>query len=122
MDNEHINYKEIDHKCIPLVKYFNSIGLPTKYSCQGHDNCNSNTFWIMFDDMVQDNEIAYFLTAVSNNSNNRNYTSCGMFVKWCRIYDDEVHYNWMYKIDFGYHKKNWAVADADLRYFESYYK
>ena len=45
---------------IPLVKYFNEVGLPTCMSCQGHNDTNMSMFWIEFDKSVTGENIIDF--------------------------------------------------------------
>lgn len=40
---------QLDPEVIPLVEYFNRVGLPTCMSCQGHNSTNMSMFWIEFD-------------------------------------------------------------------------
>lgn len=107
-----INYNEIDEKCIPMVKFFNSIGLTTKFSCQGHDNIKENEFQIMFEDTVTDDDIYEFLLECSAG---RDHTPLvGSFYKWARKMGDSIHVNWMYVIPYGQHDMNQKYAYDDL--------
>ena len=56
------NYDEnqLDPEVIPLVRYFNEAGLPTRMSCQGHNDTNMSMFWIEFDKSVTDEDIIDF--------------------------------------------------------------
>ena len=76
-----IDYKNINEICVPMVKYFNSIGLNTKYSCQGHDDLN-HIFFIQFKDSVSDEDIENFLSHYENNYGNNPFN--GRFNKWMR--------------------------------------
>lgn len=57
-----MNYKEkpMDPEVIPLVNYFQSIGLPTRMSCQGHNDTNMSMFWIEFARSVTPEDIIRF--------------------------------------------------------------
>lgn len=56
------NYDEnrLDPEVIPLVKYFNEVGLPTCMSYQGHNETNMSMFWIQFDKSVTAEDIIDF--------------------------------------------------------------
>ncbi|WP_458459284.1 hypothetical protein [Pseudobutyrivibrio sp.] len=56
-----IDYSKLDEACIPLVRYFNSIGLETKMCCQGHDNPFQSLFWIEFSKNVSIKDIKNFI-------------------------------------------------------------
>lgn len=51
---------ELDPEVIPLVRYFNRVGLPTRMSCQGHNQTNMSMFWIQFDPSVTHEDIIAF--------------------------------------------------------------
>jgi len=51
---------QLDPEVIPLVKYFNDVGLSTCMSCQGHNSINMSMFWISFDKSVKESDIAEF--------------------------------------------------------------
>ena len=55
------NCIELDPAVIPLVEYFNSIGLKTHMSCEGHNKTNKSMFWIEFDKTVTGEDIEAFL-------------------------------------------------------------
>ncbi|WP_196031562.1 hypothetical protein [Flavonifractor plautii] len=50
----------LDAEVVPLVRYFNSVGLPTRMSCQGHNETNMSMFWIEFDSSVAEEHIIEF--------------------------------------------------------------
>ena len=50
----------MDKYVIPLVNYFNSQGLKTKMSCEGHNKTNMSMFWISFTDSIQEQDIINF--------------------------------------------------------------
>lgn len=56
------NYIEskLDPEVIPLIRYFNQVGLPTRMSCQGHNTTNMSMFWIEFDKSVTSEDIINF--------------------------------------------------------------
>lgn len=56
------NYDEtqLDQEVIPFVRYFNRVGLPTRMSCQGHNDTNMSMFWIEFDKSVTKDDIIGF--------------------------------------------------------------
>lgn len=112
-----ILYNEIDKKCIPLVKLFNDVGLTTQFSCQGHDNKLNNTFQIIFEDFITDDDIFNFL----NMFDNLDHTPLlGNFYKWMRRRDDEIVSNWIYQIDNGKYKMNQKCANEDLEVMKKY--
>lgn len=51
---------QLDPEVIPLVQYFNRVGLPTCMSCQGHNSTNMSMFWIEFDPSVTVEDIIKF--------------------------------------------------------------
>lgn len=51
---------KLDPEVIPLVRYFNQVGLPTSMSCQGHNDTNMSMFWIEFDKSVTGEDIIDF--------------------------------------------------------------
>ena len=54
------NNTPLDPEVIPLVRYFNRMGLQTCMSCQGHNNTNMSMFWIEFDKSVTKDDIIEF--------------------------------------------------------------
>jgi hypothetical protein len=83
---------EIDDKCVPLIEYFNSVGLDTKFCCEGHKV--GQNFYIMFEDYITDEQMMGFLEKYSNRYDHSPF--CGLFVKWYRKMDGEIKSNWMY--------------------------
>lgn len=81
----------IDKDCVDLVKYFNNIGLDTKYSCSGH---GEDTFEIVFEDYIADEQMESFISKYKNKYNHSLFL--GKFSKWCRIMSGKVVYNWIY--------------------------
>ena len=50
----------MDPGVIPLVNYFNRVGLKTIMSCQGHGTVNQSVFWIEFDPSVTEEDVIAF--------------------------------------------------------------
>ena len=67
----------IDKDCVDLVKYFNNIGLDTKYSCSGH---GEDTFEIVFEDYITDEQMEGFISKYRNKYNHSLFL--GKFSKW----------------------------------------
>lgn len=112
-----IDYEKIDIESRPMVKYFNSIGLTTKFSCSGHDNKFRNVFSIMFDDNISDEHIELFVKNLT--SKYRHTQINGKFTKWCRVMSDEIVYNWIYDVNTGSYLQNQRMAMKDLRFMVS---
>ena len=83
---------EIDDNCVQLVKYFNSIGLDTKFCCEGHNTWED--YNIMFEDYITDDIIFSFIEKYSNCYDHTPF--CGKFVKWARKMSGDIVTNWMY--------------------------
>ena len=83
---------QIDNKCVPLVKYFNDIGLDTKFSCEGY--YISSPFQIIFEDYIADEKIFSFIEQFSNKCDHTPFV--GKFVKWVRTLNGEIICNWVY--------------------------
>lgn len=128
-----IDYTKIDPLCIPMVKFFNSVGLTTKHSCQGHDNHVNNKFYIIFADEISDKDISGFLKKLSIKFNR--VLIAGHFYKWIREkeYAEDINgnwiSNWMYQVDVPTddYRMNQRLASDDLKlmtelycYFEFY--
>ncbi|QDY27049.1 hypothetical protein [Clostridium botulinum] len=86
---------EIDDKCVPLVKYFNEIGLDTKYCCQGHNDYEN--FNIMFEEYITDEQMINFISEYS--TKHKHSPFLGKFVKWYRKMSGEIVCNWMYIVN-----------------------
>ena len=67
----------LDPAVIPLVNYFNSIGLNTHMSCEGHDQDNKSMFWIEFDKTVTEEDIEAFLIRLKEKYGSS--ATCGCF-------------------------------------------
>lgn len=96
---------EVDDNCVPLVQYFNNIGLDTKYSCEGHKL--GENFEVMFEDYIKDEQIVNFIKQYSNKCNHTPF--CGQFVKWVRKMSGQITFNWIYVA----RDKLWAARDYE---------
>ena len=74
---------EMDKNVIPLVEYFNSHGLQTHMSCEGHNKTNMSMFWISFDESVSEVDIVSFQMKHLQRGC-RFFSSCGRFAE--RLY------------------------------------
>ena len=83
---------EIDNDCVSLIIYFNNNGLDTKYCCDGKNN--NGTFYIMFEDYIEDSQMEEFLSKYRSKYDHSPFL--GKFVKWCRVVNGKIKYNWMY--------------------------
>ncbi len=107
-----IDYTIIDEKCIPSVKLFNSVGLKTLFSCQGHKP--SDDFCIIFDDSVTDEDVREFLIKVDNVTGH----IMGGFYRWERCHEGVILSNWQYKFNLGRVAKYYfVVEDSDFEIF-----
>lgn len=95
---------KIDIPCIPMVLYFNSVGLYTKFSCY---KMNKGDFYIQFNESVDDNTILNFIETFPN--------SIGNFYKWSRYRKEEnkIIHNWTYVAS------DLKIANEDLQYFKN---
>lgn len=110
---QYINYNEIDVLCRPIVKYFNAIGLDTKFSCQGHEGLN-RSFQIMFQDYVTDEQIQSFLEQYSSKFSHSPFV--GHFQKWMRKMSGKIATNWIYEVNFSPdYRMNQLRAQDDLK-------
>ena len=78
----------LDKRVAPLVEFFNSNGLKTIMSCQGHNKTNMSMFWIEFDKSIQEQDIINFMNNHKTKfQDGRTYFfSCGRFAQ--RIFMD----------------------------------
>lgn len=106
-----IDYSAIDAECRDFVRYFNAIGLPTIFSCQGHDIELQNRYEIIFDPCVTDESIRGFLRSISHGTHT---PIAGQFVKWARWDATEIAENWCYIVSFGGCGYNQHIARNDL--------
>ena len=100
-----------------LVKFFNEYGLKTKFSCQGHPSDTLGSYYIMFDNIVTDDDIKSFIVLFNNIYTHSPFV--GEFVKWMRKISGEIVCNWMYQITGTSDYENWARAKIDLKTFRS---
>ena len=56
-----VEIEGIDPGVVKMVDYFNSVGLKTIMSCEGHNKTNMSMFWIEFSKEVTDEDIEKFL-------------------------------------------------------------
>lgn len=70
---------DLDPLVIPMIRFFNTYGLPTVMSCQGHNKTNMSMFWIQFSDDVTEDDIEAFMQAHLDWRGT--FTSCGRFAK-----------------------------------------
>lgn len=115
-----INYDEIDEKCIPMVRFFNDIGLKTKFSCQGHDDLANNSFYVMFDESIGSSDIMDFLLRFENNYTHSPFA--GRFFKWMRKMNGAIVSNWEYRVSYGQSLTNQVMAKLDLDIMVDQYK
>lgn len=108
MDNT--PYDKIDPLCIPIVKFFNSIGLTTKFCCQGHEI--GETFYIMFDESITDEQIYDFIMKISPGPTTHIH---GIISKWTRKVFGVMTSNWEYRISLPDWRANHRVAEYDFK-------
>lgn len=109
-----VDYRIIDEKCIPMVKFFNEVaGLETEFCCQGHDDVNSD-FYIIFNESVHDVDIREFIS----NFEGLQLPLVGSFYKWMRKGNGVILNNWIYNISSKNVDDNHRFADADLKTME----
>lgn len=105
-----IDYDIIDEKCVELIKFFNNNGLTTEFSCEGHPNKRSATFYILFSNKVSDEMMHEFICKFP--------FTLGKFVKWLRVIEKSrgPESNWMYLLTKTL-ETNHAWAKEDLKRF-----
>jgi hypothetical protein len=106
-----IDYNKIDKECVELVKFFNTNGFITEFSCEGHPGERSE-FFIIFSDDVSDEMMYKFIYKFP--------TAMGDFMKWVRSagINKPLQSNWMYLITNNIPKINHEWAKIDLETFE----
>ena len=99
----------MDKGVINLVSYFNSVGLKTKMSCEGHwpEQPNKGMFWISFDKSVTELDICNF---INKHSPSNYYIGYGWFV--LRLINSE----WK---EWRYIAPNKEIAEIDYQQFLS---
>lgn len=75
----------LDEGVIPLVEYFNSVGLTTEMSCEGHSQPSMSMFWISFTPDITQEDITNWMEYHLNEWGH--FTSCGRFVQRFYIVD-----------------------------------
>ena len=103
-------YGNIDPLVEPMVEYFNSVGLKTRMSCQGHGIPNMSLFWIEFDPSVTEKDIVSFQRSHLNKQGG--FPSNGRFVE--RILAWSTDRDGVDK-RYQYIAANHEAADGDLR-------
>lgn len=76
----------MDDMVKPIVEYFNSEGLKTYSSCQGHNKTNMSMFYVEFDESVKEEDIESFMSKHLNFLGQ--FCSCGRFAKRIFVYHD----------------------------------
>lgn len=84
----------MDKNVIPLVEYFNSQGLITEMSCQGHNRTNKSMFWISFTDSIKEQDIINF--QMKHRDKMFNFTSCGRFAERLFVGQKAIVKKWYY--------------------------
>ena len=103
-----INYQLIDKKSLPLVKYFNSQGLKTCMSCEGHNKTNMSMFWISFENSITEEDIINFQKKHLK-TQYKTFSSCGRFAQRLYIGGPTIVKQWYY---FAANPK---AAEEDLK-------
>lgn len=105
-----IDYSKLDPGVIPMVRYFNEHGLPTRMSCEGHGILNMSLFWIEFDKSVTENDIIKFMMDRGDNPRTIGCTFCsnGRFGKRIFVMNGKPYHYWTYVAS-----TKWA-AESDL--------
>lgn len=107
--------QKIDKLCVSFIEFFNSVGLTTKYSCQGHICHNFIKFYIIFHDNVEDSSVYDILSHLDNSQ----YISYGRFQKWARVVNGKVLENWIYECSNSRMLfRNQLGASEDLKHFK----
>lgn len=83
-----IDYSKLDRGCVDLVKYFNSHGLKTASSCEGHGKQYQRLFYITFRDFIDDLDIIEFQSQRLDERGN--FCSNGHFAKRIFVYSEPV--------------------------------
>lgn len=98
---------KLDPGVIRMVEFFNDNGLPTKMSCQGHNDTNMSMFWVEFDQSVTSDDIIGFQRKHLNKYGA--FVSSGRFVKRVLAFANDVRYSWQYMA------ATMTAADNDLK-------
>ncbi len=103
----------MDKNVIPLVEYFNSQGLKTFMSCEGHNKTNISMFWISFSNNVQEEDIINFQKKHLNKKYGT-FSSCGRFAQRVYIGGPTIIKEWCYfaaTIEAAYQDLKWWKED-----------
>ena len=131
-----IDYAKLDPLCVPMVKLFNAIGLPTFSSCQGHSKkvLGSSDYIIIFTEDVTDemmenfiNRVEIGLSKVSDRKGNSIVSLHGWFSKHVKVFNIKMRSefikrngekllkpNWYYQISGNLVNLNQASAHEDF--------
>lgn len=100
LENIGVPINELDDEVIPLVWFFNKIGMATEFSCIGHD-IDENIF-IIFKKEIEESQVIKLLDVLLQSN-----SYFGHFNKWIRNDGkEETLSNWMYE-----YKKVWNKFD-----------
>ena len=142
MNYGEINYTKIEKHCREMVEFFNSVGLQTYESCEGHHNDKKFKYWVSFD--VYDDDMLSFINRIEYHSelvrrfNNASIKKRpnGKFVKvypftpasklndLSREHKEHLFMpRWYYLVDtYADCNKNQKLAEEDLKMFRACYK
>lgn len=106
----------MDAKVIPLVNFFNSVGLKTIMSCEGHNKTNMSLFWIEFSPEIQEKDIIEFMSKHKTAFKNSSYfISNGRFAQRVLLTPNEaIRRSWLYIAASP------IAADDDLKRWQSF--
>ena len=99
---------KIDSQCYEIVKYFNNIGLKTKYCCNGHYR---QGLYVIFDDNITDKNIEDFIKETEG-------VGGGSFYKWTRMLNGKISSNWIYQFYLTYNITELVLNT--VKYFNMY--
>lgn len=103
--------ESIDKMAAPLVAFFNSNGLKTTMSCQGHNKTTMSMFWIGFDHSVTESDIVNFQQNHLDQCGG--FAACGRFVRRVVVLKDGVRHSWEYMA------ATVEAAEEDLKRWQS---
>ena len=81
-----VPYEELEPGVVPIVRYFNEYGLPTRMSCEGHPGTNMRLFWVEFEPSVTEEQIRSFMEERTDDDNG--FTAMGWFVERLENYKE----------------------------------
>lgn len=116
---EKVNYElfGLDPLVIPMVEYFNKLGLKTCMSCQGHNKTNMSMFWIEFDKRVTEEDILNFMK--KHLTFYGTFVSCGRFAKRVIGFYNPKSMEWSKGEYWCYFAATPEAADADLQRWQN---